>query len=69
MPTIEKVRWILFHVKQERDTLINSLTVIDETKTNYNNIILKSSETHAFKVCFVQFSYEATKFTAKKPHK
>ena len=32
---------------------------------NYNNIILKSSETHAFKVCFVQFSYEATKFTAK----
>ena len=57
-------------MKQERNTLINSLTVIDETKrsvcvSNYSNIILKSSETHAFKVCFVQFSYEATKLTAK----
>ena len=49
-------------------------TAIDETKRsvcvlNHNNIILKSSETHSFKVCFVQFSNEATKFTAKKPHK
>lgn len=33
--------------------------------SNYNNIILKSSETRAFKVCFVQFSYEVTKFTTK----
>lgn len=47
-------------MKQERDTLINSLTVIDETKrsvcvSSYNNIILKSSETHAFKVCLCSF--------------
>lgn len=47
-------------MKQERDALINSLTVIDETKrsvcvSNYNNIVLKSSETHAFKVCLCSF--------------
>lgn len=46
-------------MKQKRDTLINSLTVIDGTKKclrfKLHNIILKNSKTHAFNGVFCCF--------------